>query len=110
MEKDIITKSYNKLLALRENIPQEKYIHRRYVDEYNKFLGELSEEIKISMDEFMVDESQLQHISGINIPESGWKSVGDKYCERAFLLSKLDSVLLQFRPEENKTPMGFRSL
>ena len=107
MDSDAITKIYNQLIALRNNLPEEKKVHRRYVDEYHRLLESLSKASGEQIGDFIIDDSNLEHVSGIYTPGKGWKILGDKHCERAFLLAKLDSVLLQFRSKEDNPPMGF---
>lgn len=104
-----IDKIYNQFLALRENLPEEKYVSRKYVDSHNFLINQLAKEVNYSLGDFKVSESLLEHTSGIYSPTTGHKAFGEKKCERGLLLMKLDAILLQFRPEENSSSMGFRA-
>lgn len=103
-----LIKIYNQLLALRESLPQEKYVSRKYVDHYNSLLDELTAEINFSLDDFKVSESVLEYTSGISRPGIGFQGFGEKECERGLLLMKLDAILFQFRSEEEKKTIGFQ--
>lgn len=103
-----INKIYNQLLALRENLPEEKYVSRKYVDNHNLLIDKLTKEVNYSLNDFKVPESLLEHTSGIYSPTTGHKAFGEKKCERGLFLMKLDAILLQFRPKENSSSIGFR--
>jgi hypothetical protein len=104
---DTITKLYNHLIALRENLPQEKHISRKYVDNYNSLIDKLAMEANLSLDDFKVSETVLEYTSGISTSQ-GFKGFGEKKCERGLILIKLDAFLLQFKSEEEKNTMGFQ--
>ncbi|QQG42503.1 MAG: hypothetical protein HYW15_03285 [Candidatus Giovannonibacteria bacterium] len=106
MTSDTLMKIYNQLLALRENLPQEKHISRKYVDHYNSLVSQLEVENNYSLSDFKVPESVLEYTSGIS-RRSGFEGFGEKKCERGLLLMKLDAILLQFRSNEEKPQMGF---
>ena len=101
--------TYSQLVALRENVPQEKHVSRKYIDQYNSLINNLATECGVSLDNFKVPESMLEHTSGVFKPGKGFQPFGEKRCERGFLLAKLDAVLLCFRPEEKKRSIGFQS-
>lgn len=106
---DNLVKIYHLLLALRENLPQEKHISRKYVDQYNSLLDNLAAEVNYSLNDFKVPESVLEHTSGVSRPGRGFEGFGEKECERGLLLMKLDAILFQFRPHEEKPKIGFQS-
>ncbi len=104
---DNLSKIYNQLLALRENLPQKEHVSRKYVGQYNSLLVQLAELTASSLEDFKVSESFLKYTSGISRPGIGFQGFGEKQCERGLLLMKLDAVLQQFRQGEDKPPMGF---
>jgi len=102
---------YSQLVALRKNIPSEKYekyIGLRYVNEYNSLIDNLATESGISLDNFKVSESMLEHTSGVFRPRMNFQSFDEKHCERGLLLAKLDAALLMFRLKEEKHSVGFQ--
>lgn len=98
---------YNQLLTLRQNLPEERHVHRRYVEEYHRLLKLLEERGVVLVGEYRITESNLESLSGIYRPKTGWRAIGDKHCERSFLLMKLDALLLAIQPQEEKPHMGF---
>jgi len=104
---DNLMKIYNQLFALRENLPQEKFVGKKYVDEFHSLLNKLEIEVNYSMTDFRIGPSILQYTSGIST-STGFEGFGEKQCERGFLLVKLDAILLQFRSEEEKKTIGFQ--
>jgi len=99
---------YSQLVALRENVPQEKHINRNYVDQYNSLIDKLATGNGISLDDFKVPESELEHTSGVFKPGTGFQPFGEKKCERGFLLAKLDAVLILFKLKDEKSSIGFQ--
>lgn len=105
---DNFKKIYNLLLALRQSLPEEKYVGRGYVDQYNSLLARLETVVNFTMNDFKVSESILEYTSGISRPGIGFEGFGKKQCERGLLLMKLDAVLFQFGQGKNNPPMGFQ--
>lgn len=98
-----LQKIYSQLIALRENLPQEKSIHCRYVNDYHRLLDALSKEVGESdLSDFRIDSSQFYYTASI-----GSTMIGDKHCDRAYLLTKLDAILIFFSPTEDKPSIGF---
>jgi len=102
-------KIYSLLVALRNNIPEERHVSRQYVEQYNALVNQLSTLTGSSLDDFKISESVLEHTSGISRPGVGFQPLGEKKCERGFLLAKLDAILILFKLEEEKTSMGFQA-
>jgi len=100
--------TYNQLLALRQNLPEGKHVSRKYVDEFHTLLKKLESATNSSLADYYVNQSVLEHTSGVSRPGVGFTGFGDPECERGFLLAKLDAVLLMFESDE-KPPMGFHS-
>ena len=100
---------YSLLFALKNNIPDDKYVSRKYVDQYNTLIGRLSAEVGAALEDFKISESLLEHTSGVIRPGVGFVSFGEKECERGFLLAKLDAILILFKLEEEKTSMGLQT-
>ena len=99
---------YSLLVGLKNNIPQESNISRKYVDQYNALINQLSEMTKTSLDDFKISESVLEYTSGISRPGVGFQPFGEKKCERGLLLAKLDAILILFSIEQEKSAIGFQ--
>lgn len=102
-------KIYSLLLGLRDNIPQEKHVSRKYVDQYNSLIDQLSEIINSSLDDFKVSDSVLEYTCGVSRQGGGFQPFGDKKCERGFLLTKLYAILILFKLDEGEHSIGFQA-
>lgn len=98
---------YNQLLALRNNLPEGKHVSKKYVDEFHTLLKKFEDLPSISLTDYYISPTSLEHTSGVFRPGIGFKGLGDPECERGFLLAKLDAVLLMFTSPE-KPVMGFQ--
>lgn len=99
---------YSLLYALRENVPQEKHVKRKYVDDYNSLINELETMSSLTLIDFKVPESVLEYISGSFTPGIGFRPFGDKKCERGLLLAKLDAILFFFKLKDENHSIGFQ--
>lgn len=98
---------YNQLFALRSNLPEGKHVGKKYVDEFHQTLKKLESAVNFSLEDYYVNPSVLEHTSGVFRPGVGFTGFGELQCERGFLLTKLDAILLLFSSENNSV-MGFR--
>lgn len=99
---------YNQILALRNNLPDGKYVNKIYVDQFHSLVKKLESIVGSSLTEYYVESSVLRHTSGVAHQDGTFTAFGDPQCERGFLLAKMDALLLMFTTADNP-PMGFRA-
>jgi hypothetical protein len=110
MDKEL-AKLLARLTALKNNLPKH-LVSRKYADEFNSILAELEKSSGEDLNEFKIPASEIQpRVTSFNMI-SGQKTYSfDSYCEREFLLMKIDGVLgyftLLLQPTEIKNQMGF---
>lgn len=113
MDKEL-AKLLSRLTALKNNIPQSGFgIPQKYVIEFNSILSELEAISDESLDVFTVPESEVQRrVSGGNYLTGEVDYTSERYCDRDFILMKIDGILgyftLLLQPAEIKNQMGFR--
>lgn len=87
-QSDRLARAYVHLRALRDNIPDYRWIEEVYVKQYHEALGRL-EEIGYDVAEFKVSQGHLKS----RTIGSGRQTL---YIDRPLLLSKMDAVLTYF--------------
>ncbi len=110
MDKEI-AKSLARLTALKANIPQHN-VGKKYADEFNSVVNILEEFSGDNLVEFKFPESEIKPIVVSFNMISGSKSYSaESFCDREYLLMKLDGVLgyftLSLQPNEIKEQIGF---
>ena len=106
-----LAKLLARLTALKNNLPKNS-VERKYADEFNSILVELKQNSGEELDEFKISASEIQpKVMSFN-RISGQKTYSSKsYCDREFLLMKIDGILgyftLLLQPDEIKNQMGF---
>ncbi|GAG77599.1 unnamed protein product [marine sediment metagenome] len=97
---DNLIKSLARLTGLKNNIPTG-WVLRKYGDEFNSILVTLEKDSSFNLAEFVIPEHEFESRPGHR----------GKYCDREFLLMKIDGVLSYFtfvlQPEETKNKLGF---
>ena len=117
MNQDLIIRTYSRLVALKNNLPEDSDTKEKYVKDYHDIIVLLENETGLSLDEFQVPEIELEYRitsswpSLPNIQEGGRTYSKDRYCERPMLLSKIDALLSYFQIRflsEEKRSIGFQ--
>ena len=112
-----LIKVYARLTSLKNNLPTGYSIKEKYIKEYHEIISIIEKLMEITLDEFKVPENEIQYevrSSWPSIPSLGQKAgktySKDRYCERAFLMSKLDALLSYFQIKylsKEKHEIGF---
>ena|SRR3989338_7062254 len=107
-----LAKLLSRLTALKENIPKDDSfgVLKKYVDEFNLVLGELEKITGDDLKEFEIPGHEVKvRLSG-SLGDKDFYT-DDKYCDREFLLMKIDGILgyftLLLQPSEGKNKIGF---
>lgn len=108
---DKILRLYLRLQALKQNLPTEKLIHQRYVEEYNNILVGLEQSSEINLAEFVILSQDLKRMSKSQVLLSNGDDLysDDEYCEKELFLLKIDSLLSYFSVHlsREKPAIGF---
>lgn len=106
-----LAKLLSRLTALKNNLPKN-YVERKYADEFNSILIELEKASNESLSEFKIPESEIEpRVISWNMLSGNRQYSEQKYCDKEFLLMKIDGVLgyftLLLQPVEIKGKLGF---
>lgn len=104
-----ILRVYTRLDSLKKNLPKPQTIHEKYVREYHSIVDELEKITSSDLAEFKVPDAEIKPHSNYIRKEIRYSR--DKYCERSFLLAKLDGLLGYFQIKylsEEKREIGFK--
>jgi hypothetical protein len=106
-----LAKLLARLTALKNNLPKHLVL-RKYADEFNSVLAELEKNSNENLNEFKILTSEIQpRVTSFNMISSSKTYSSETYCDREFLLMKIDGVLgyftLLLQPIEIKNQMGF---
>ena len=107
---DRIVRLYSRLTSLKQNLPVGANIAAQYINEYHSILLEL-QKITSDLSEFFVPEGDISPVVTSFNYRTGKKFYSEKlFCERSFLLIKLDGLLGYFQIKylsEEKPTIGF---
>jgi hypothetical protein len=114
MTEDKIARAYARLASLKDNLP-EWQVSETYVTEYHQVLKHL-EDSGFDIEEFKIPGSMVKRVqTGGNYLTGKVDYSDDKFVERAYIKTKLDSVLgyfeLKMRQQKSQEPqreIGFR--
>lgn len=101
-----LPKLLSRLTALKANLP-ESSVSRKYADEFNSILSKLEEDSSEDLNDFKIPSSEIR-------PRQLSRTLfsSESYCDREFLLMKIDGVLgyftLVLQPTQVKDQMGFK--
>ena len=99
-----------KIIELRVNVGElkEKYLQEQYVKNYNGIVDSIIVLLSDnSLDSFKIEQSVIKQVSGIFNPATGFRGVGDYYCERVYFLSKIDALIQYLNFDHKERQMGF---
>jgi hypothetical protein len=101
----------SRLTALKGNLPKST-VDRKYADEFNSIITELETISSETLTDFKISASEIRPRIVSSNYITGEKSYSpESYCDRNFLLMKIDGVLgyftLLLQPVEIKDQMGF---
>jgi len=105
MDKEL-AKLLARLTALKNNLPSGRSTPVKYVSEFNSIITEIEKSTEEKLDEFKIPFSEIrpQQISSRIFTD-------ESFCDREFLLMKIDGVLgyftLLLQPADIKNRMGF---
>jgi hypothetical protein len=110
MNKELV-KLLARLTALKNNLPKH-WVERKYADEFNSVLLELERISKENLNEFKIPASEIQpRVISFNMLSGRRTYSSENYCDRNFLLMKINGTLNFFtillQPTEIKNQMGF---
>lgn len=110
MDKEL-AKLLARLTALKNNLPKYS-VPRKYADEFNSILAELEKNSGENLNEFKIPASEIHpRVTSFNAMSGRKTYSSESYCDREFLLMKIDGVLGYFtlilQPTEVKNQMGF---
>ncbi len=100
MDKRELAKLLSRLTSLKTNLPSSISTDEKYVNEFHSVLGGLEKIVGEQLKEFYMPNSEMKSYQN------------ETYCDREFLLMKIDGVLgyftLSLQPEEIKDELGFK--
>lgn len=107
---DELARTCATLSALRKNVEKLPLVEEIYVHEFHDALDRIKN-IGIDVDEFYVPDFEIQpHLTSINTLSGKRSYTHDKYVNKIYMLTKLDTVLSYFEfltsPEPKR--IGFR--
>jgi len=112
MNKELV-KILARLTAVKKNIPTTHLVEKKYVEEFHDILSGLEKISGEDLQEFRVPNQEINpRVTSISY--GGGKTYSsESYCQREFLLMKIDGVLGYFtyllQPSDDKGPeLGFR--
>ncbi|MGA2481568.1 MAG: hypothetical protein ABSF92_00440 [Candidatus Acidiferrales bacterium] len=109
MNNAILAEAFARLNAVRGNLPDSLVIHEKYVNEFHDILDLLTKETGTDLSRFRVPASELKRTPTSFTPGRGTRYSEAKYCDRQFLLIKIDSVLGFFKLQTAKSEIGFHA-
>ena len=106
-----LAKLLARLTALKNNLPKH-LVPRKYADEFNSILVELENNSGENLGEFKIPASEIQpRVTSFSMMSDRKTYSSESYCDKDFLLMKVDGVLgyftLLLQPTEIKNQMGF---
>jgi len=109
-QKDQILRALSLINGIKSNVPKDTKLPERWVQEYHNALQKVETAMDADLADFRIEESDLAAVPvSSNVLTGETRYSGDRYCEKALLLQKVDSVLNYLnsllRPPEKK--MGF---
>jgi transcriptional regulator with XRE-family HTH domain len=98
-----LIKARARLKALRSHVPNSRYVRYRYVQEFHSILDELGETSSCDLADFMIPEDDCSYTGNTY-------RIEDLYCERSFLLMRVDGVLAYFvlKASHKRARIGFK--
>ncbi len=102
--------AYARLEAVRSNLPEGLRVEEKYVTEFHEILSLLEKASDADLTMFRVPEEELRHRVTSANPGAGTVSYSNrKFCERSFLMMKVQGVLSFFTLEMSspKPAIGF---
>jgi hypothetical protein len=104
------------LSALKENLPAPTQVSEKYVNEFHEVLEGLARSTGSDLRRYRVPPDELRHIVTSIAPRrlrrgrlvGGTTHSDGRFCERAFLMMKIDTVLKSFQIGMSAArPIGF---
>lgn len=110
-----LAKSLARLTALKNNIPESSWVLQKYADEFNSILKSLVRISGENLDEFIIPATEIRPRATSWSPSGGTKYSSERYCDKEFILMKIDGVLMYFtlilqetKPIEPEEMLGFK--
>lgn len=108
---DKIIRLYTRLNSLKQNLPQHSSIKEKYVREYHSAVQELESTTKLDLAEFKIANGEVKPLLASSNGITGEENyTGERFCDKSFLLTKLDALLSYFQIKyltKEKSIMGF---
>jgi hypothetical protein len=102
---DRLVRAYATLSSLRKNIGEiATGVRETYVHEFHRILDKL-ENIGIDVSEFRIPDSEVKR-RVVSVGLQGPNYSGEKYVDKAFILTKLDAILGYFEIITAEKPRG----
>ena len=99
------------LKALKKKLPHALRVAEKYATEYHSILDDLSRLSGKNLARYRVPGTEIVSVTTSKEPvdELTWRVARERRCDRAFLLTKLDTVLklFRFKTEPKKARIGF---
>jgi hypothetical protein len=109
---DKIIRLYTRLNSLKQNLPKSTTCHEKYVGEYHSIVQELEGATKLDLAEFRIPDGEVKPLlASFNYLSGEKKYTAERFCDKNFLLTKLDALLNYFQIKylsEPKRTIGFK--
>ena len=102
--------AYARLKALKSNLPDHVNVEVKYVEEFHSILCLLTQTSGLDLGNFRIPDSELKpQVTSWNYRTGTVDYSDDNYCQRAFLMMKIDGVLtfLEIPSSQPKPKIGF---
>lgn len=108
---DEILRAYSLLIALKANVPDTYELEERWIKEYHNALAKIERATGKDLADFRLSTGDLRQSVATANCDTGELTYSDGlYCERSFLLQKLDAILTYFTEslQSNEKKIGFQ--
>lgn len=108
MDENELIHGMARLTALKANLPDHVHVPEKYVTEYHDVLEGLERAANADLRRYRVPDSELRKVVTSSGPR-GTTYSRDRFCDRPFLMMKIDGVLTSFQlAMSEERPIGFK--
>lgn len=99
--------SFARLSSLKANLPDHVHVPEKYVQEFHLVLDNLTRATNLNLESYRIPPDEIRKRVTVTGPR-GTRYSDSRFCDRPFLMMKIDAVLHLFRmaTSENR-PIGF---
>ena len=108
MDQDELIHAVARLRALKANLPDRVHVLEKYVNEFHDILHSLELATNSDLRRYLIPAIELRKVVTSSGPRGATYSQ-DRFCDRPFLMMKIDGVLNSFQLalSSDARPIGF---